>query len=138
PPVTAETFQSQRDPSREGNGLLESDQLVEEGPRSGKAIVKVSVPKGFTAARQVTVNRQAGENSPPITLYVLGFAAGADLVTTEQVTTPGNPPWPADQGQPVDLGTKKLSARIAYRVGCAEGRALVAGSTAPRGSPPPP
>jgi len=138
PPVTAETFQSQRDPSHEGNGLLESDQLVEEGPRSGKAIVKVTVPKGFAPARQVTVNRQAGENSPPITLYVQGFAAGADLVTTEQVTTPGNPPWPADQGQPVDLGTKKLSGRIAYRVGWAEVRVMVDGSTAVRVSSPRP
>jgi hypothetical protein len=132
PPVTPETFQSQRDPSTEGNGLLESDQLVEEGRRTGKAIVQVTPPAGFTASRQVTVNRQAGENSPPIALYVQGFEGGTDLVTTEQVTTPGNPPWPADEGQPVDLGSKKLSGRIVYRLGWAEVRVMVNGSTAVR------
>jgi hypothetical protein len=138
PPVTPETFQSGRDPSNEGNGLLESDQLVDEGPKSGANIVKVTTPAGFTAARQVTVNRQAGENSPPIALYVQGFTSGADLVTTEQVTTPGNPPWPADEGRPVDLGSKKLSGRIAYRVGWAEVRVVVGGSTAVRVSSPRP
>lgn len=138
PPVTPETFQSQRDPTTEGHGLLESDQLVEEGPRSGKAIVKATAPDGFAAARQVTVNRQAGENSPPIALYVQGFADGAELVTTEQVTTPGRPPWSADQGQPVDLGSKTLSGRVVYRVGWAEVRVMVGGSTAVRVSSPRP
>jgi len=129
PPVTPDTFQSQRDPSTEGAGLLESDQLVEEGARTGKAIVRVAVPAGFKATRQVSVNRQAGENSPPITLYVQGFDNGADLVTTEQVTTPGNPPWSAGEGRAVDLGAKKLAGRIVYRVGWAEVRVAIAGST---------
>jgi len=132
PPVTPDTFQSQRDPGKEGNGLLESDQLVEEGPRSGKGIVRVTAPAGFNASRQVTVNRQAGENSAPVGLYIQGFEDGADLVTTEQVTTPGSPPWSADEGQPVDLGAKLLSGRIVYRLGWAEVRVTVDDSASVR------
>lgn len=138
PPVTADTFQTQRDPGNGGDkALLESEQLVTEGKRTGKNIVQVTVPAGFQASRQVTVNRQAGENSPPIELYVQGFEGGSDLVTTEQVTTPGSPPWSADEGQAVDLGSKKLTGRIVYRVGWAEVRVTL-GETSVRVSSPRP
>jgi hypothetical protein len=138
PPVTPDTFQSQRDPSKEGNGLLESDQLVDEGAKTGKTIVKVTPPVGFNVTRQVSVTRQAGENSAPVASYVQGFESGADLVTTEQVTTPGNPPWSAGEGQPVDLGSEQLSGRIVYRLGWAEVRVTVGGSTSVRVSSPRP
>src|SRR5438270_3806470 len=120
PPVTPDPFQTGRDPGRGqgggpggGQALLETEQQVTEGARSGKAIVSVTAPQGFRVTRQVTVDRQAGENSPPIKLYVQAFESGADLVTTEQVTTPGSPPWPADEGQAVDLGGKR-TGRIGY------------------------
>jgi hypothetical protein len=122
PPVTPDTFQTGRDPGNEGDkALLETEQQVTEGPRTGKAIVQVAAPAGFRVTRQVTVNRQAGENSPPITLYVQAFEQGSDLVTTEQVTTPGSPPWSATEGQAVDLGAKR-TGRIVYRTGWAEVR----------------
>jgi len=122
PPVTPDTFQSRRDPSTEGDkGLLETEQQVTEGKRTGQSIVAVAVPQGFQASRQVTVNRQAGENSPPIILYVQAFEQGSDLVTTEQVTTPGDPPWSQAEGQGVDLGAKR-TGRIVYRTGWAEVR----------------
>jgi hypothetical protein len=121
PPVTADTFQTGVDPSTGGGALLESEQQVTEGARSGSAIVPVTAPAGFRVTRQVTVDRQAGENSPPIKLYVQAFESGPDLVTTEQVTTPGSPPWPADEGRAVDLGAKR-SGRIVYRTGWAEVR----------------
>src|SRR5437763_9722044 len=73
PPVTPDTFQSQRDPGKEGNGLLESDQLVEEGQKTGTTIVKVTPPDGFNVTRQVSITRQAGENSAPVGSYVQGF-----------------------------------------------------------------
>jgi hypothetical protein len=132
PPVTPETFQSGRDPGREGDkGLLETEQQVTEGRRTGKGIVAVMPPEGFRATRQVTVNRQAGENSPPISLYVQAFTQGPDLVTTEQVTTPGSPPWPAEEGQPVDLAGSKRTGRIVYRTGWAEVRVTL-GTTSVR------
>ena len=137
PPVTPDTFRSQRDPGNEGDqGLLETEQQVTEGKRSGKEIVRVAVPEGFTPSRQVTVLRQAGENSPPISLYLQAFEQGTDLVTTEQVTTPGSPPWPADEGQPVDLGGKR-SGRIVYRTGWAEVRVSVGGTSVRVTSPRP-
>jgi hypothetical protein len=125
PPVTPDTFQSGRDPGNEGDrALLETEQQVTEGRRTGKAIVQLAAPAGFRVSRQVTVNRQAGENSPPITLYVQAFEQGSDLVTTEQVTTPGSPPWSADEGQVVDLGGKR-TGRIVYRTGWVEVRVAV-------------
>ena len=45
-------------------------------------------------------------------------------MTTEQVTTPGSPPWSADEGRPVDVGAKR-SARIVYRTGWAEVRVTI-------------
>ncbi|MEW6476820.1 MAG: hypothetical protein AB1679_31575 [Actinomycetota bacterium] len=127
PPVTADTFQSEVDPGNDGGpALLESDQLVTEGRQTGKDIVKLAVPKGFRASRQVTVNRQPGPGAPPVALYVQGFEAGSDLIATEQITTPGNPPWPADEGQAVELGEKRRG-RIVYRTGWAEVRVTVDG-----------
>ncbi len=123
PPVTPDTFDSGVDPSKDSSkNLLETEQFVTEGPRSGKGIVSVTPPVGFRVTRQVTVNRQAGENSPPITLYDQAFESDAELVTTEQVTTPGNPPWSTDEGRAVDLGGTKRTGRIAYRTGWAEVR----------------
>ena len=128
PPVTADTFGTNRDPSREGDkGLLESDQLIAEGAKTGKDIVTVTPPEGFKVTRQVTVNRQAGENSAPIASYVQGFESGADLVATEQMLTPGAPAWSPDEGQPVDLGAKR-NGKIIFRTGWAEVR-LSIGST---------
>jgi len=125
PPVTPDTFQTARDPGAQGDkALLETEQQVTEGRRTGKAIVQVTAPQGFRVTRQVTVNRQAGEGSPPITLYIQAFEQGSDLVTTEQVTTPGSPPWPADEGQPVDLGGRR-TGRIVYRTGWAEVRVAI-------------
>ena len=122
PPVTADTFQTGRDPGDGGGqALLETEQQVTEGARSGQAIVPVAAPEGFRVTRQVTVDRQAGENSAPIKLYVQAFESGADLVTTEQVTTPGSPPWSTDEGQSVDLGAKR-TGRVVYRTGWAEVR----------------
>ncbi len=122
PPVTPDPFLTGRDPGTEGDkALLETEQQVTEGARSGKAIVSVTAPEGFRVSRQVTVDRQAGENSAPIKLYVQAFEQGADLVTTEQVTTPGSPPWSTDEGQAVDLGGKR-TGRIVYRTGWAEVR----------------
>jgi len=138
PPVTPDTFLSGRDPGTEGDkGLLETEQQVTEGKRAGKGIVAVAVPAGFRASRQITVNRQAGEGSPPISLYVQAFVAGPDLVTTEQLRTPGSPPWPPSEGQVVDLGSKKLSGRIVYRAGWAEVRVTL-GTTSVRVSSPRP
>ncbi len=127
PPVTAETFQTQVDPGNgAGPALLESEQLVTEGPQTGEEIVRVTAPSGFQASRQVTVNRQAGPGSPPIGLYVQGFEQGPDLFTTEQVTTPGSPPWPATEGEVVDLGDDRRG-RIVYRSSWAEVRLSVDG-----------
>jgi hypothetical protein len=128
PPAAADTFDSQRDPSQDGDkGLLETEQLVTEEKRSGKDIVTVTPPEGFKASRQVTVVRQAGPNSPPISLYVQAFEQAGDLVTTEQLTTPGNPPWSAEEGDPVmNLGGKR-SGRIVYRTGWAEVRMSIEG-----------
>lgn len=126
PPVTPDTFDSGVDPTKDtGKNLLESEQLVTEGRRTGKGIVAVTPPAGFQTTRQVTVNRQAGENSAPIALYVQAFESGGDLVTTEQVTTPGKPPWSTDEGQAVDLGGGNRTGRIAYRTGWAEVRVTV-------------
>ena len=88
----------------------------------------LAAPEGFQGLQQVTVNRQAGENSPPIELYVQAFESGIDLVTTEQVTTPGSPPWPEDEGQTVDLGGKR-TGRIVYRTGWAEVRVSRSGKS---------
>jgi hypothetical protein len=128
PPVTAETFQTDRDPSTEGDGLFETEQQVTEGEQSGKGIVKVTAPEGFRPARSVTVVRQAGPGSPPISLYVQAFESGPDLVTTEQVTTPGNPPWSADEGAAIDLGDQRTGT-IVYRAGWAEVRLSVGGKS---------
>ena len=137
PPVTPDPFLTGRDPGTEGDkALLETEQQVTEGARSGKAIVSVTAPQGFRVTRQVTVDRQAGENSPPIKLYVQAFESGADLVTTEQVTTPGSPPWPADEGQAVDLGGKR-TGRIVYRTGWAEVRVALGDKTVRVTSPRP-
>jgi hypothetical protein len=137
PPVNADTFQSSRDPGNEGDkGLLETEQQVTEGRRTGKAIVALNVPDGFKVSRQVTVNRQAGENSPPIELYVQAFEKGPVLVTIEQLTTPGSPPWSAQEGQVVDLGDKR-SGRIVYRTGWAEVRVSVGGKSVRVSSPRP-
>jgi hypothetical protein len=125
PAVTDDTFQSKRDPGTEGDkGLLETEQQVTEGHRSGKSVVALAVPEGFKVSREVTVNRQAGENSPPIELYVQAFEQGSDLVTAEQVMTPGSPPWSQEEGQPADLGGKR-TGRIVYRTGWAEVRVAV-------------
>jgi hypothetical protein len=136
PPVTADTFQTGRDPSTGGGPLLETEQQVTAGARSGKSIVQAGVPEGFRVTGQVTVDRQAGENSPPIKLYVQAFESGIDLVTTEQVTTPGSPPWSADEGQSVDLGGQS-TGRIVYRTGWAEVRVTV-GATSVRVTSPRP
>jgi hypothetical protein len=126
PPVTADTFDTGIDPTRDSSkNLLETEQLVTEGSRSGKGIVAVTPPAGFRTTRQVTVNRQAGENSPPITLYVQAFESGTELVTTEQVTTPGSPPWSTSEGVAADFGGTKSTGRIAYRTGWAEVRVTV-------------
>ena len=128
PPVAAQTFGTDRDPSKEGDKvLLESDQLVTEGPQSGKDIVGVTPPEGFKVTRQVTVNRQAGDSSAPISSYVQGFESGTDLVATEQMLTPGAPPWSPDEGLPVDLGNRQ-NGKIVFRTGWAEVR-LSVGST---------
>jgi hypothetical protein len=137
PPVTADTFQTGRDPSTGGGtALLESEQQVTEGARSGKAIVQPGVPEGFRVTGQVTVDRQAGENSPPIKLYVQAFESGVDLVTTEQVTTPGSPPWSVTEGQSVDLGDKR-TGRIVYRTGWAEVRVTLGDKSVRVSSPRP-
>ncbi|HEV7863898.1 MAG TPA: hypothetical protein VGR20_14395 [Acidimicrobiia bacterium] len=138
PPVTGDTFQSSRDPGNEGEkgALLESEQQVTEGRRTGKTIVALNVPEGFKVSRQVTVNRQPGENAPPTSLYVQAFEQGTDLVTTEQVTTPGSPPWSAEEGQVVDLGGKR-TGRIVYRAGWAEVRVTVDGKSVRVSSPRP-
>jgi hypothetical protein len=127
PPVTDDTFQTQVEPGDDGGpAFLERDQLVTEGRQTGKGIVKAAAPAGFRASRQVTVNRQAGPGSPPIILYIQGFESGPDLVTTEQVTTPGGPPWSADEGETVDLGDGR-DGRIVYRTGWVEIRVTVDG-----------
>lgn len=128
PPVTAETFQTDRDPSTEGEGLFETEQQVTEGEQTGKGIVKVTAPEGFRPSRSVTVLRQAGPGSPPISLYIQAFESGPDLVTTEQVTTPGSPPWSADEGTAVDLGDKR-TGKVVYRAGWAEVRVSVGGKS---------
>lgn len=129
PPVTPDTFQTSRDPGTEGDkGLLETEQQVTEEEQSGKDIVQVTAPEGFQVSRQVSVLRQAGANSPPIALYVQAFEGGSDLVTTEQLTTPGSPPWSADEGQAVELGDKR-TGKIVYRAGWAEVRVSVEGKS---------
>ena len=129
PPVTPDTFQTSRDPGTEGDkGLLETEQQVTEEKRGGKDIVKVVAPEGFRVTRQVSVLRQAGANSPPIGLYIQAFESGSDLVTTEQVTTPGSPPWSAEEGTAVDLGGKR-TGKIVYRSGWAEVRVSVEGKS---------
>jgi hypothetical protein len=129
PPVTADTFQTARDPGTEGDkGLLETEQQVTEEKQTGKDIVLVTAPEGFRGSRQVSVLRQAGANSPPIGLYIQAFESGSDLVTTEQVTTPGSPPWSAEEGTAVDLGGKR-TGKIVYRSGWAEVRVSVEGKS---------
>jgi hypothetical protein len=124
PPVTAETFLTNRDPGTEGDkGLLESEQQITEERQTGDDIVKVAVPDGFRATRQVKILRQAGPASAPISLYVQAFESGTDLVTTEQNTL-GPPTWSADEGTVVELGGKR-SGRIVYRTGWAEVRVSV-------------
>jgi hypothetical protein len=124
PPVTAETYQTARDPGSEGDrGLLETEQQVTEEQQSGKEIVKLAAPEGFRATRQVTVLRQAGPSSPPISLYVQAFESGTDLVVTEQVIL-GSPPWSAGEGTSVDLGAKR-EGKVVYRSGWAEVRVSV-------------
>jgi len=135
PPVTPETFLTNRDPGAEGDkGLLETEQQITEESDSGKDIVKVTAPEGFKVARQVKVLRQPGPNAAPISLYVQAFESGTDLVTTEQFTL-GAPSWPAEEGTVVDLGGKR-SGRIVYRPGWAEVRVTVDGKnvrvTSPR------
>jgi hypothetical protein len=126
PPVTPETFLTNRDPGAEGDkGLLETEQQITEEPQSGKDIVKVAAPEGFRATRQVKVLRQPGPSAPPISLYVQAFESGTDLVTTEQITL-GAPTWSADEGTATELGGKR-SGRIVYRTGWAEVRVSVDG-----------
>ena len=126
PFITAETFQSNRDPGAEGDkGLLETEQQITEEKQTGKDIVKVTAPQGFLVTRQVKVLRQAGPSSPPISLYVQAFEAGTDLITTEQITL-GAPTWSADEGTPVELGGKR-SGRVIYRTGWAEIRVTLEG-----------
>ncbi|HVW33641.1 MAG TPA: hypothetical protein VHL53_13970, partial [Acidimicrobiia bacterium] len=128
PPVTPQTFGTDRDPSKDGApGLLESDQLITEGARTGRDIVAVTAPEGFKVSRQVTVNRQAGENSAPVASYVQGFVSGGDLFATEQMLTPGAPAWSPDEGQAVDLGAKR-QGKIVFRTGWAEVRLSVGGT----------
>ena len=90
--------------------------------------MEATAPKGFRASRAVTVLRQAGAGSPPISLYLQAFESGPDLVITEQVTTPGSPPWSADEGTSVDVGDKR-TARVVYRAGWAEVRVSVGGKS---------
>jgi hypothetical protein len=126
PPVTPETFLTNRDPGAEGDkGLLETEQQITEERQTGKEIVKVAAPEGFKAVRQVKVLRQPGPSAPPISLYVQAFESGTDLVTTEQILL-GAPPWSAQEGTPVELGGKR-EGRIVYRSGSAEIRVTVDG-----------
>jgi hypothetical protein len=126
PPVTPETFLTNRDPGAEGDrGLLETEQQITEEKKSGKDIVKVAAPQGFTVTRQITVLRQPGPNAPPTSLYVQAFESGTEVVTTEQITL-GGTPWRADEGTAVELGGKR-TGRIVYRTGWAEIRASVDG-----------
>ena len=128
PPVTPETFLTNRDPGAEGDkGLLETEQQITEERQTGADIVKVAVPDGFRATRQVKVLRQAGPTSPPTSLYVQAFESGSDLVTIEQITL-GVPTWSADEGTAVELGGKR-SGRIVYRTGWAEVRVSVDGKS---------
>lgn len=126
PAVTADTFQTNRDPSTEGIGLFETEQQVTEEVRSGKDIVKLAAPEGFRPARQVVVQRQAGPGAPPTSLYVQAFESGTDLVTSEQFLL-GSPSWPAGEGSAIDLGD--LTGRIVYREGWAEVRVSVEGKS---------
>lgn len=128
PPVTAETFLTNRDPGAGGDtALLETEQQVTEEHQSGRDIVKVTAPQGFQVTRQVTVLRQPGPSAPPISLYVQAFEAGTELVTTEQVTL-GAPTWSADEGTPVELGGKR-KGRVVYRTGWAEIRVSIKGKS---------
>jgi len=128
PPVTAETFLTNRDPAAGGDtALLETEQQITEERQSGKDIVKVRAPQGFQVTRQVTVLRQPGPSAPPIALYVQAFEAGTELVTTEQVTL-GAPTWSADEGTPVELGGKR-KGRVVYRAGWAEIRVSLEGKS---------
>lgn len=129
PPVTPDTFLTARDPGTEGDkGLLETEQQVTEEKQSGDGVVEATAPKGFRASRAVTVLRQAGAGSPPISLYLQAFESGPDLVVTEQVMTPGSPPWSADEGTAVDVGDKR-TAKVVYRAGWAEVRVSVGGKS---------
>jgi hypothetical protein len=65
PPVTPETFLTNRDPAAEGDkGLLETEQQITEERQSGKDIVKAAAPEGFQTTRQVKVLRQPGPSRP--------------------------------------------------------------------------
>jgi hypothetical protein len=128
PPVTPETFLTNRDPGAEGDkGLLETEQQVTEERQTGKDIVRVGVPEGFKTTRQVKVLRQPGPNAPPTSLYVQAFESGPDLVTTEQIIL-GAPTWSADEGTEVELGGNQ-KGRIVYRTGWAEVRAKIGGKS---------
>lgn len=128
PPVTPETFLTNRDPGAEGDkGLLETEQQITEEKQTGKDIVAVTAPEGWKITRQVKILRQAGPNSPPISLYAQAFESGSDLVTTEQVLL-GAPAWSSEEGAPVELGGQR-KGRIVYRTGWAEVRVTIGGKS---------
>ncbi|MGH8973313.1 MAG: hypothetical protein ACRD0C_08925 [Acidimicrobiia bacterium] len=127
PPFTAETFLSERDPTKEPDArLLETEQVVAEG-RSDASRIQLAAPEGFEVARQVTVNRQLGPNSPPVSLFVRAFTRRAELVVTEELLTPSaQSPWAADEGRPVELGANRRG-RVVDRSGSTEVRVTAGG-----------
>ncbi|MGH9001029.1 MAG: hypothetical protein ACRDY7_16745 [Acidimicrobiia bacterium] len=127
PSFTPETFLTDREPSEEEDvRLLETVQRVTDGPpRQGIERVGVSVPEGFTRARQAIVGRQLGPGSPAVELFVQSFQRGTEFVAVEELlTTRPDAPWPEDEGVPVDLG-KDRSGRVVYRSSAAEVRVMV-------------
>jgi hypothetical protein len=127
PPISAETFLSQRDPTKEPDArLLETEQVVAEG-KSDASRVQLVAPKGFEAARQVTVNRQLGATSAPVALFVRGFTRGGELVVTEELLTPSaQSPWSPDEGRSVDLGENR-TGRVVDHTGYTEVRVVAEG-----------
>lgn len=127
PSFSAETFLSQRDPSKEPDArLLETEQVVAEGENENSR-VDMAAPKGFEIARQVTVNRQLGATSPQVVLFIRGFNRGSELVVTEELLTDTpRAPWAEDEGQPVELGEKR-TGRVIHRSGHIEVRVTAGG-----------
>jgi hypothetical protein len=127
PAFSAETFLSERDPTKEPDArLLETEQVVAEG-KSDASQVEVTAPKGFEVARQVTVSRQLGATSAPVALFVRGFTRDNELVVTEELLTPSaQAPWSQDEGQSVDLG-EKLTGRVVHHSGYTEVRVAARG-----------